>query len=401
MQTAGETCDDGNLTNGDGCDVNCTPTGCGNGVTTAGEACDDANATSGDGCTACAIDTDFVCVGTPSSCAPVCGNGTTTAPETCDDSNTAVGDACDASCTSETDLAEGDPNNTIADADTQAGLGIVISGASTVISGAITPTLDRDFFKMPLATASVVHFETFDSSGSDCTAAAVAAAMKLTVVNDTACTTANQATTCAAVGATCNTVTSTCQIKVDSSTKGIGNCAALTLNMAAGTYYAIVEKNTSGTIAAYKLQVKIDTNRGNETEPNGTQATANGLAGSDVYVFGGHQLATDNDVFAIPVPAGKSIRAEIIEGNAETCESNEVDSRLRLFSPTFVDLGNVDDNGRGFCSLLDGTGVAASHGFAHNLAAGTYYLRVEASNPTSTTFPTRQVFDYRLVVTVR
>ena len=37
----GEQCDDGNHTNGDGCDNNCTPTGCGNGVVTAGEACDD------------------------------------------------------------------------------------------------------------------------------------------------------------------------------------------------------------------------------------------------------------------------------------------------------------------------------------------------------------------------
>jgi len=35
---------------GDGCDVNCTPTACGNGVTTAAEECDDRNAVGGDGC---------------------------------------------------------------------------------------------------------------------------------------------------------------------------------------------------------------------------------------------------------------------------------------------------------------------------------------------------------------
>ena len=44
--TAGEVCDDGNQTTGDGCDDgadgNCTVTACGNGVVTAGEQCDDA-----------------------------------------------------------------------------------------------------------------------------------------------------------------------------------------------------------------------------------------------------------------------------------------------------------------------------------------------------------------------
>jgi cysteine-rich repeat protein len=35
-----EQCDDGNTTSGDGCDENCTLTGCGNGIITAGETCD-------------------------------------------------------------------------------------------------------------------------------------------------------------------------------------------------------------------------------------------------------------------------------------------------------------------------------------------------------------------------
>src|SRR5262249_893612 len=57
-----ELCDDHNLVNGDGCDSNCTPTGCGNGIVTAGEQCDEG---AGNGtnlwCSAScqAIDTDF------------------------------------------------------------------------------------------------------------------------------------------------------------------------------------------------------------------------------------------------------------------------------------------------------------------------------------------------------
>ena len=46
----GELCDDGNRRNGDGCDNNCTPTGCGNGLRTTGELCDDGNLIDGDGC---------------------------------------------------------------------------------------------------------------------------------------------------------------------------------------------------------------------------------------------------------------------------------------------------------------------------------------------------------------
>jgi len=49
---AGEACDDGNATDGDGCDSNCTPTSCGNGIKTAGEACDDGNNIDGDCCSA-------------------------------------------------------------------------------------------------------------------------------------------------------------------------------------------------------------------------------------------------------------------------------------------------------------------------------------------------------------
>lgn len=49
---AGEACDDGNTTDGDGCDSNCQPTGCGNGVRTDGEECDDGNVADGDWCSA-------------------------------------------------------------------------------------------------------------------------------------------------------------------------------------------------------------------------------------------------------------------------------------------------------------------------------------------------------------
>ncbi len=63
----GEQCDDGNTTNGDGCNQNCLTEGiCGNGVIELGEECDDGNTTPGDGCSEfCLIETADHCA-TPS-----------------------------------------------------------------------------------------------------------------------------------------------------------------------------------------------------------------------------------------------------------------------------------------------------------------------------------------------
>lgn len=48
--TAGETCDDGNTTAGDGCSDTCMTEACGNGVLDSGEQCEDGNTDSNDGC---------------------------------------------------------------------------------------------------------------------------------------------------------------------------------------------------------------------------------------------------------------------------------------------------------------------------------------------------------------
>ncbi len=81
-----EACDDGNLSDGDGCDSNCTASGCGNGLVTGNEQCDDGNAIDDDGC--------------DSNCRPSgCGNGTPSGEEECDDGNAANGDGCDVNCT--------------------------------------------------------------------------------------------------------------------------------------------------------------------------------------------------------------------------------------------------------------------------------------------------------------
>jgi cysteine-rich repeat protein len=72
VDVATETCDDGNTTSGDGCSATCqieTVDKCGNGHLDTGEACDDHNTTAGDGCSAtCTVEPGYMCSGEPSTC---------------------------------------------------------------------------------------------------------------------------------------------------------------------------------------------------------------------------------------------------------------------------------------------------------------------------------------------
>ena len=90
-----ETCDDGNTLDGDGCGAGCQSEGviCGDGVIQLPEGCDDGNTIPGDGCSA--------------TCQPdaICGDGVLESPEECDDGNSVDGDGCGATC--EFELASG------------------------------------------------------------------------------------------------------------------------------------------------------------------------------------------------------------------------------------------------------------------------------------------------------
>ncbi len=88
------------------CDIDCTLRVCGDGVrnAAAGETCDDGNALNGDGCSStCAVETGFTCTGPangPSSCMsnPGCGNGVLNPGEACDAATLPTA-TCDIDCT--------------------------------------------------------------------------------------------------------------------------------------------------------------------------------------------------------------------------------------------------------------------------------------------------------------
>jgi cysteine-rich repeat protein len=57
----GEACDDGNATDGDGCDHDCSVSACGNGIVGGDEECDDGNTVDGDGCSSTCKLAEAVC----------------------------------------------------------------------------------------------------------------------------------------------------------------------------------------------------------------------------------------------------------------------------------------------------------------------------------------------------
>ena len=329
---------------------------CGNGIVEAPEQCD--------GGPTCAADCTLI---------PICGDGIISGAEICDDSNTVNGDGCSSACTFEGGQNEVEPNNTVALADARAAdaTPTAITGDKTLLAS-IGKIGDKDIVKVTVATAGVVRFETFENAALDCPAIAT----KLTLLSGG--------------GTTLYTDT----------TSGIKSCSAITAYLAAGTYYLQAEQATGASaIVKYLLQAKFEANGGGEIEPNNTLATATPVVGADTYVLAAHSTGTDDDYYAVTVPAGLSIRAEIIEGDlTATCESNAVDSYLTLYDALAVSKVTDDDAGRGFCSAIDGTGAAPVYAGAHALTAGTYYLKVTTSP--FVTLPA-DVFNYRLVVTVR
>jgi len=100
LRSDGETCDDGNFHNGDGCSDHCSVESgfecagepsdcrsiCGNGAIDAAESCDDGDLVEADGCSPdCTIERGWICSGAPSVCVPDCGDGAVTGTEQCDD----------------------------------------------------------------------------------------------------------------------------------------------------------------------------------------------------------------------------------------------------------------------------------------------------------------------------
>ncbi len=336
-------------------------TACGDGLPEPGEQCDDGNTAGGDGCsTYCQIEV-------------VCGDGMTAPGEQCDDGNAAGGDGCSATCQVET-TAELEPNGSFPEAAASA---LQITGDRTV-AGAISTIGDQDAYRVVVAAPTVVRFETFTSI-FDC--------------NDSMWLRLYDSAGVLMVS-------------------GVQRpCNSIAIFLTAGTYFVRVEEAANNeTIPSYFLAVDYQIDRGAEPEPGSTSgvndttstASTNLLDGRDVYVFGNHMHDGDIDVYAITVPAGARIRAEIIEGDrpVETCESGGIASRVTLFNHSLLQVADDATCGRGSCSFIDGTGSAPLHSGARNntTVPKIFYLMVRASTGAT---GNAAAFIYRLQVSLR
>ncbi|MDX2009692.1 MAG: DVUA0089 family protein [Myxococcaceae bacterium] len=296
--------------------------------------------------------------------AEVCGNGFVEGSERCDDGNAVAGDGCSAACGIE--RLEQEPNGTLAEAQAQAVVAVPGWARGAITAG------DVDTWRLVVASPQVVQLELFDTSASGC------ALQTSMAVLDSA-------------GAT---------LWADDNS-GVASCSAVTVLLPAGTFFVQVRGRTATTAFTEYLLALRSASPASEAEPNELRSQATALSGTNVVVVGAHLQNLDIDVFSIAVPPGRSLRVEAIEGGAETCESNGVDTFVTLSDAAGLALGWDDDSGRGACSRIDGTGQLAVSPWASRLVGGVYYLQVEAAPFAQMANDPAGQFDYRLVISIR
>ena len=270
-------------------------------------------------------------------------------------------------------IAEIEPNNTTAQANAS---GIVVAGDS-VIHGAVAVAGDVDVYRVSMTTAGVVRLETFAPTAGDCDGSRLLLRL----------------------------LSSTGTMILSDNGSGIGQCSALVAYLDAGVYFVQVEQsNGNTTVASYELEVSFPADKGSETEPNDGVGTANTplASTSNGYLLGSVSGVSDADYYTLTVPSFAHVRAEVIEGNAATatCDANQMDSELVLYDANGALLVRDDDSGRGFCSLIDGTGTAPKNPSAANTTATTqtFYLLARHSTLLGSGL---DAFPYRVQVTIR
>jgi len=235
---------------------------CGDGTVGAGETCDDSNTNDDDGCSsACIVEQGWECAGQPSTCGFTCGNGIVTGNEQCDDGNTTNGDGCSSVCLFE-QVSEVEPNNACGQA-----TGPFLP--PFLLSGAITPIGDQDYVAITVPAYADLKIEAFAPAYGQCTPGTD------TVIELRApdCTT----------------------VLVTDDEDGVNSCSmidssvvadAAARHLAPGTYFVRVEEflNNSA-IAAYELHVGFNAYCGNGATEGSEQCDGGASCGTDCMLL--------------------------------------------------------------------------------------------------------------------
>lgn len=296
--------------------------------------------------------------------AVTCGDGYTDPPEQCDDGAVASGDGCSAQCKVESSEAE--PNTTSAQANAYVAPWF----------GAIAPAGDVDTIKIIVPTKTTLTATIGDFDGG-CQSGALDSYLTILDQNGTTMLTTDE-------------------------DGGVGNCSSAQVpNLAPGTYYVRVSASPKALTPtfAYKLSLALTTDicgdgvvtggeqcdDGNlaagdgcgttcqleitEKEPNNTAANANAFK-----VKWRAQIAPvgDVDVVSINVPVdGSTLLAEVTDSGTGDCAALQIVSHVDILNADGVSvLASGNDAGGNYCAYASAMG----------LPAGTYFVRVKASN---------------------
>jgi cysteine-rich repeat protein len=294
----------------------------------------------------------------------ICGDGFTDPPEQCDDGGAASGDGCSAQCKVES--SETEPNATSAQANSYV----------APWYGALAPAGDVDTIKIVVPTKSTLTATIGDFDGG-CQSGALDSYLTILAQDGVTMLTTDD-------------------------DGGVGTCSsAQVANIAPGTYFVRVSASPKASSAtfAYKLSLSLTTDicgdgvvtggeqcdDGNlaagdgcgatclleitEKEPNNSSGVANAYQAkwrAQIAPVG------DVDVVSINVPAnGSTLMASVVDDGTGDCAALQIVSH--------VDILNAD----GVSVLASGNGAPGNYcayASAMALPAGTYFVRVKASN---------------------
>jgi hypothetical protein len=180
---------------------------------------------------------------------------------------------------------------------------------------------------------------------------------------------------------------------------GNGRCSVLTTALTARPHLVRVMEDTgTALIPSYRVQVTVLDDRGAEHEPNDSVADAENDAkdGLDTTMSGTIASADDVDLYAVELPPGRGVRAEIVP-DTETTPCDAFNTRISLLDSDGVEraarVSALDS-----CPYIDGTGDAPRNTEALNLTFQTRTVFVAVSKGASGLVGT---LPYRLALTVR
>lgn len=313
----------------------------------------------------------------------LCGDGVREGNERCDDANRLSGDGCSSTCRLDSLVSEVEPNDYPNDS------GSVAISTSSVFAGGINTLYydeasgqsfsEFDTFWIAPVEQVVVRVETFDrSDADDCDGVA---GFYVDMHREDVATVWDQA------------------FLRGSYDNGNGRCTVLTSTLDARPHLIrIMEDSGTSFIPSYRAQITVLDDRGVEDEPNDTvpQAEFAALDGLDATMRGAISSADDVDLYAVDVPPGRGLRAEVVP-NTEATSCDAFNTRIALLDDSGVEQV-ASASALDACAYVDGTGDAPRHEAAANRSLADKRLIIAVTKGSAGLAGT---LPYRVAFTVR